>query len=464
MEIGKDNELEDSPADSQHIELVHNDIETNGGFAELVIQDDAHFPDGGVKAWCTALAGFLAFVASIGFLSGGSVFQSYYTTTTLSSSSSSDIAWIGSVQLWGCFFFGIWAGRLSDKYGPTLPFAVGTFFMVFGMMMASISKSYYQFLLSQGFCVGFGMGLIFTPALAVQSQWFLRRRGFVVGAVMSGQNVGGVYLGYSYPISSPQTNFTFFKSGIVWPVMANRLLNHDGVSLSWTLRIIGFMQLGLMVAATILVQPRFPRTLEHDGLPVKQYLTDKRTILFAIAMLVMDLGIYVPWFYITPYAMRYGASASLAFYDAAILNGGALLGCYALGIIADSGVGFFNSLTVATFGCAIVAFAWIGAQNTVGVIAWAIMYGVLSGALQAIFSPCLSLLAPTPEVIGSWNGIGIAIASFAVLGTGPIAGQLLSDTGDNSYLPMQLFTAVSLALSGGFYLVTRFLVSRDRWV
>jgi MFS family permease len=61
-------------------------------------------------------------------------------------------------------------------------------------MMASISKKYYQFLLSQGFCVGLGMGLIFTPALAIQSQWFLKRRGFIVGAVMSGQNVGGVYL------------------------------------------------------------------------------------------------------------------------------------------------------------------------------------------------------------------------------------------------------------------------------
>lgn len=102
--------------------------------------------------------------------------------------------------------------------------------------------------------------------------------------------------------------------------------------------------------------------------------------------------------------MQCGASASLSFYTAAILNGGAFLGCYALGIIADSGLGFYNSLTVTTFACAVVAFAWIGAQHIGGVIVWAVAYGILSGALQAIFSPCLSLLAPTPEVIGSWNG------------------------------------------------------------
>lgn len=102
--------------------------------------------------------------------------------------------------------------------------------------------------------------------------------------------------------------------------------------------------------------------------------------------------------------MQYGASASLAFYNAAILNGGAFLGCYALGVTADSGLGFFNSLTATTFASAVVAFAWIGARSIGGVIAWTIVYGILSGALQAIFSPCLSLLAPTPEVTGSWNG------------------------------------------------------------
>ncbi|KOC09519.1 monocarboxylate transporter [Aspergillus flavus AF70] len=442
MALCKDQEVELSFAESQHIELARNGNEANGSRTDRAIQNDADFPDGGVNAWRTALGGFLAFVASIGFMSGGSVFQSYYITTTLSSSSASDIAWIGSVQLWGCFFFGIWAGRLSDKYGPALPLGLGTVFMVFGIMMASISKQYYQFLLSQGFCVALGMGWIFTPALAVQSQWFLRRRGFVVGAVMSGHNVGGV----------------------IWPVLTNKLLIDNGMSLGWTLRIIGFIQLGLMTAATLLVKPRFPRTSNIDGFPIRQYFTHKRTIAFTIALVIMDLGIYIPWFYITPFTMTYGASASLAFYNAAILNGGAFVGCHALGIVADSGLGFFNCLTVATFASAVVAFAWIGARNVGGIIVWTVAYGILSGALQAIFSPCLSLLAPTPEVTGSWNGIAITIGSFAVLGTGPIAGKLLGDEDGTGYILMQLFTGICLALAGVFYLATRVLVSRDRWI
>jgi MFS family permease len=175
-----------------HIELASEAKTRNIHLEGAVAVDVDVFPDGGAKAWRTALGGFLAFIASLGFLSGGSVFQSYFKTTVLPDSSLSDIAWIGSVQVWGCFFFGIWSGSLSDKYGPALPLVVGTFFMVFGNLMASLSTKFYQFLLSQGFCIALGMGLVFTPALAVQSQWFLKHRGFVVGFVMSGQMVGGM--------------------------------------------------------------------------------------------------------------------------------------------------------------------------------------------------------------------------------------------------------------------------------
>ncbi|OGM40774.1 monocarboxylate transporter [Aspergillus bombycis] len=376
-----DTKAQKGRANHSHIEFAQKDEETGGSLEGAPTDRGESFPDGGFQAWRTALGGFLSFVASIGFLSGGSVFQSYFKTTVLPGSSTSDIAWIGSVQVWGCYFFGIWSGALSDKHGPALPLAVGTFFMVLGNMMSSVSTKFYQFLLSQGFCVALGMGFIFTPALAIQSQWFLKRRGFAVGFVMSGQMAGG----------------------IIWPVLANRLLNFEGMSYGWTLRIIGFMQLGIMVAAILLVQRRFPCAMEQRPMPLKQYFTDRSTMLLTFAIFLMNLGIYVPWFYITPYAIQRGASASLGFYDAAILNAGAFFGCYALGMIADSGLGFFNSVIVATFVCAVISFAWIGSHGIPGVVVWAVAYGMISGALQAIFSPCVSMLAPTTDVIGFWN-------------------------------------------------------------
>ncbi|GIJ87051.1 hypothetical protein Asppvi_005953 [Aspergillus pseudoviridinutans] len=395
------------------------------------------FPDGGCKAWLTVAGGMLAQISSIGFLSAFSVFQSYYSQVTLPNSSASDISWIGSLQIFGCFFLGLWAGRLSDKRGPKVPLGLGTFFMVFGTMMASISSSYYQLVLSQGVCCAIGFGLVFTPALAVQSQWFLRKRGFVVGLVMSGQNIGGV----------------------IWPIVVDRLINTCRVSLGWTLRAIGFMQLFLMVAATLMVHPRFPK-LPREPIPVKQFLTDKRTLLFTCSTLVFFFGIYIPYFYITPYAMQWGASLNLAFYMPSILNAGAFFGCYILGVASDHGLGPFNALTAVAISCAFTAFSWIAAKHNAGIIGWSIIYGFLSGALQALFSPCVSHLAPKPGLIGTWNGLCISIVSFAVLGMGPIAGKLLDNTGDTNYLPMQLFTGVFLVSASCLYLITRLLVSR----
>ena len=51
------------------------------------------------------------------------------------------------------------AGKLYDNYGPRWIILVGSVLHVIGLMMASISSEYYQFLLSQG-------ELLSTPSLS----------------------------------------------------------------------------------------------------------------------------------------------------------------------------------------------------------------------------------------------------------------------------------------------------------
>lgn len=109
-------------------------------------------------------------------------------------------------------------------------------------------------------------------------------------------------------------------------------------------------------------------------------------------------------FYITPYAMQWGASINMAFYMSSILNTGAFFGCYTFGIASDRGLGHFNALIVVAFGCAMTAFGWIGARDNTGIIIWSVIYGFLSGGFQTLFSPCLAHLAPEPALIGTWNG------------------------------------------------------------
>jgi hypothetical protein len=166
----------------------------------------------------------------------------------------------------------------------------------------------------------------------------------------------------------------------------------------------------------------------------------------------------------------------MAFYLSSILNAGAFFGCYIFGLGADRGLGAFNALTAVAIGCAVTAFGWIGTQNNAGLIIWTVIYGFLSVAVEALFSPCISILAPEPGLIGTWNGMSlldtlqlnrinriqlgicITVVSFAVLGARPIAGRLY-DNALGTYLSMQLFTGVFLTVASVLYLATRLTVS-----
>ena len=61
-------------------------------------------------------------------------------------------------------FGGTFVGRIFDSYGPRYLLLVGTFLHVFGLMMTSISKTYYQLLLSQAICSSIGASMVFYPA------------------------------------------------------------------------------------------------------------------------------------------------------------------------------------------------------------------------------------------------------------------------------------------------------------
>lgn len=98
-------------------------------------------------------------------LIGVGIFQDYYQHELLSSYSSSTIAWIPSLQIFFMFASGPLIGKLYDRYGPHYLIFGGTLLHVFGLMMASISKEYYQILLSQGVCSAIGASAIFQPGM-----------------------------------------------------------------------------------------------------------------------------------------------------------------------------------------------------------------------------------------------------------------------------------------------------------
>lgn len=55
----------------------------------------------------------------------------------------------------------------------------------------------------------------------------------------------------------------------------------------------------------------------------------------------------------------------------------------------------------------------------------------------------------------------LAFVSFAVLGTGSIAGLLLENADGANYVPMQVFTGATLLVSGVLFLIVRLLMVKQ---
>ena len=158
------------------------------------------------------------------------VFQSYHVETL--GRSPSDISWIGSIEIFLLFFVGALAGRLTDAGYFHHMMVLGSFLVVIGTMTTSVSRQYWQLILSQGVCVGLGNGFIFAPAVAITSTYFKRWRSIAIGISACGSSTGG----------------------IIYPLMVRQLLPRIGFG--WTTRTIGFLQAFTLIIAISCIQPR----------------------------------------------------------------------------------------------------------------------------------------------------------------------------------------------------------------
>jgi MFS family permease len=68
----------------------------------------------------------------------------------------------------------------------------GSVIGVFGMMMTSICKQYWQFILAQGLTVGLGSAGLLLPSVAVMPAYFKTRRALATGIGASGSSIGTV--------------------------------------------------------------------------------------------------------------------------------------------------------------------------------------------------------------------------------------------------------------------------------
>lgn len=336
------------------------------------------------------------------------MFQEYYLRTTLSDKTASDVAWISSLQYFLIFFVGMITGRLFDMglFKPTI--TVGFVLWVFSMMMASLCTEYYQLLLAQGIGTGLSFGIIFPLSVAVPAQWFNRRRAFAFGILATGSSVGGV----------------------IFPIMAQKLLPTLGFG--WTMRIFGFMGLGLLIFAWFAMKTRLPPTIDvrTHGLRNVQ-IVDLSALkvpsysFFVLGSTFVLFGLYTPFTYIDIWTSTYQIPGNG--YWLCVMNGASAFGRVIPGILADR-AGRINLLLPNLYLCAILVFIFPLCTNLGSIIVYTFLYGWGSGCYVSLIPAAIAQLGST-ETIGTRIGLMFAVMSVGGLVGTPISGAILGNSG-----------------------------------
>ncbi|KFH48235.1 transporter-like protein [Hapsidospora chrysogenum ATCC 11550] len=394
------------------------------------------------QSWLAVLGASLALFSTVGFMNAFGVFQERFRTL-LHGSSDSDISWIGSTAMALMSLLSPVAGVIVDKYGPRIPICIGTITQLLAIFLASLAKEYYQILLSQGVLFGISMALVTNPSLAVVSRRLPHRRGAAFGLTIGGSSVGG----------------------ITWPIMLLQLLYRRDIGYGWTMRAVGFvMMVPLAIACLTVTSPPTvsaettplenkdgaPRGGESNSVDEKDrpnkidfsILKNGAFLFLCLGLSLTYLGLVVPLFYLSAYAVERGTSADAAFYLLSGLNAASFFGRVLPGILADKW-GHFNTLITMTVLSSVVAFSWTAAESLGGLVVLFLAYGFASGGVMSLQLACAGKLGNKRN---QGAVMGCVMGSCAVTGLvgSPIAGRIL---GASSYLGLSMWTGATL-LSG----------------
>lgn len=401
-------------------------------------------PDSDLRSWLRVLGCFLILANTMGLQSSFGAFQAYYEKSLLAGYTSSDIAWIGTIQIFCSASGGIISGPLFDLGFDKWVVLLGCFFAVLAYMMLSLSTAYYQIFLAQGICGGLAGTCVFAPCVALIGISFKKYRALAVGITTAG----------------------FAFGAVIYPIVFRQL--QPSIGFPWTTRVMAFIALGCFCVAYPLVYwntPR-PRGDVRKVLDIRAWKEPQYAI-YCWAVFFMYAGYWIPFFFITQYASRaLGTSLDLAFYIFAIANAGNTVARFTATLLADA-FGIIEVLTAATAMSTVIAFSWIAVNSTAGIIVWAIFWGYFSGIMSACFAAVVPTLSPSPSVVGTRLGMLNGLFGLGCLISSPIAGVLLSTSGKpedarSAYTGMQAFCGACLAAATVLFIYPMIWIRRKR--
>ncbi|RSM12099.1 hypothetical protein CEP52_002617 [Fusarium oligoseptatum] len=395
-----------------------------------ITDDDQDYPEGGTRAWLVVVGAWCAMIPSMGLLNTLSVLQAWVLENELSHLPESTVGWIFGCYGFFLYFCGAQVGPIIDTHDIKLVIIPGSIGMVASMIFVSLSTEFYQFLLSFGVLGGISASLLFNPSLAAVGHWFYKRRAFATGLACTAGGIGGVAFPLVILYLGPKIGFP------------------------WAIRVIALINAVSGAVACCLLRKRLPPNKKAGASIDLKALSDLKYAATTMAIFLVEFAVFIPYSYISAYAIHHGFDPQKAYMLNTLLNVGAVPGRALPGYVADR-FGTFNTMCITAFICAaFILTLWLTSDGgEVRTTSFTILFGFWSGAAISLTPVCVSQVCRI-EDYGKRNGTAFFIASFGALTGIPIAGAIL-EANHGSYWGLIVFAGVLYAAAFAAFVFAR---------
>ena len=334
---------------------------------------------------------------------------------------------------------GVFAGRLTDRFGPRVVMTVCGFFLGLGYLLVSQTSAFWQLYLFYGVVVALGMSASVIPLQSTIARWFVRRRGAMNGIIISGIGVGMVII----------------------PPIANWLISSYGWRTSYF--VVGISALILIISTAQFLR-RDPSKMgqlpygqsesevgvssQDTGFSLREALRTRQFLMLAVALLCFTMAEGTVLVHIVSHAIGLGISDTGAALIIPVIGAISILGRVLLGIAGDR-IGNRLALVIG-FAFMLVSLFWLlFARELWMLYLFAAIFGIGYGGISALVSPIVAELFGLSSH-GVIFGVVIMFGGTGGMAIGPLlAGHIFDITGSyqTAFLIYAIISVVGLILT-----------------
>jgi MFS family permease len=304
---------------------------------------------------------------------------------------------------------GVGLGRLVDRFGISIPLAVGAAAIGIGYIAASFAPNIYIYAIVQGVLVGGGSAAFFGPLMTDISMWFVRRRGMAVAICASGNYVAGA----------------------IWPKPLDYDISTNGGRPTHI--VVGLICLATLLPVALLMRRR-PPSVGAVGAPAPTFKPrafglspNALTGILCVAGVACCVAMAMPQVHIVAYCGDLGYGVARGAEMLSLMLGFGIVSRLASGFIADKIGGVGTLLLGSTLqGVALVLYFFFDGLMSLYVIS------ALFGLFQGGIVPSYAIIVReyfSPKEAGVRLGVVLMATLFGMALGGWMSGAIFDLTG-----------------------------------